>query len=124
MLVLLAEKVKGKDFVGKPADRLEDVYAEVDRELKVKNVVYIEKEVEPTTPVTDTLVAETLAFLNFGEKESKNDKINNFLQKFNIIKKFEEAVLYFEYSDTEVNFDKIYTIAEIKEAAKVVIDLA
>ena len=122
-LIVLAEKVKGKDFIGKQADRLEDVYAEVDKELSKKSVIYVEQPKEVSQEITNKLVEEAFAFMNFAETSCKTDKINGFLQQYNVIKKFEEVGLYFEYNDTEVNFDKIYTIAEITEAAKVVIDL-
>ncbi len=122
-LIILASKVKGKDFIGKPADKLEDVYKEVEKELAVKKVSYVEKPKEVLQTITDKLVEEALALINFTEDCSKVDKIDNSMQKFNIIKKFEEVGLYFEYNDIEVNFSKIYTIDEILEATKVVIDL-
>ena len=67
------------------------------------------------------LVDEALAWIDFDKKSSKTEKVNKFLQQFNVINEFEEIGLFFE--DEIVKIDKIYTMKEIIEAVEATVDL-
>ena len=120
-VVTFAEKAKGKDFVGKPADSIEAVKVEVKKALSKSNVEYVKAPKEVKREVTDKLQEEAMAFIKFNSELSKTEKINSFLQQFNIIKEYEEFGLYFEENICKLN--KIYTIDEIVKAVKQVIDI-
>ena len=120
-VVTFAEKAKGKDFVGKQADSIEDVKNEVWEALSAKDVKYVSGPTKVKRDLTDKLQAEALAFIKFGDESTKVEKINKFLQQFNIIQEFETFGLYFEEDISKL--DKIYTMEEIIEAVKSVIDL-
>lgn len=120
-VVTFAEKAKGKDFVGKEADNLQDVVNEVKKALPKPDVTYISSPRKVKTELTDKLQEEALNFIKYGEKVSKIERINKFLQQFNIINEFEEFGLYFEEDICKLS--KIYTIEEIVIAVESVIDL-
>jgi len=120
-VVTFAEKAKGKDFKGKKADSLEELRAEVEEALKTKNKTYVTAPKEVTKKLHNQLKEEALAFLNYGEELSKTEKVNEFLQKFNVIAEFEEFGLFFEKDIYKLN--KIYTIDEIVKAVESTIDL-
>lgn len=71
--------------------------------------------------LTTKLANEALAWMTATNDVSKVEKINNFLQEFNIIKKFEDLGLYMEEEICELN--KIYTINEIVKAVETVVEL-
>ena len=120
-VVTFAEKAKGKDFVGKEADTIDSVRNEVYKALSDKKIEYVSPPKEVKRDLTDKLQAEALAFINHKGESSKVEKINLFLQQFNTIQEFEEFGLYFEKDICKLN--KIYTMKEIIEAVKAVIDL-
>lgn len=120
-IVTFAEKAKGKDFVGKTADSLASVKAEVAKALAKSNVEYVTAPTEVVGDLTAKLHDEAMAFVNFNREASKTDKVNQFLQQFNVIQEFEEFGLYFEENICKLN--KIYTIKEIVAAVTEVIDL-
>ena len=119
-VVTFAVVAKGKDFVGKKADNLQELEAQVRNLLAVKNRTFVEKPNLVPGSLTAQLKEEALLFMNFQEDVSKVDKINNFLKTFEIIAEFEEFGLFFE--DEVVKLNKIYTIKEIVEAVKINID--
>jgi hypothetical protein len=120
-VVTFAAKAKGKDFVGKKADSIQDVRREVIEQLTASQVEYVKAPKAANTDITDKLQAEALAFMNFQGEKSEVNKINEFLQQFNTIQEFEEFGLYFEEGICKLN--KIYTIEEIVAAVTEVIDL-
>ena len=120
-VVTFAEKAKGKDFVGKQADSIADVKAEVMKALASKGVEYVKGPKNVKQDLTEKLKEEALAFIKFQGESSKTEKINKFLQQFNIIQEFEEFGLYFEEDICKLN--KIYTIEEIVTAVTSVIDV-
>ena len=120
-VVTFAEKAKGKDFIGKAPDTIEDVRTEVRKALFNKGIQYIPTPKGVKQDLTNKLQAEALAFIEHKEDVSKANKMNQFLQQFNIIQEFEEFGLYFEENVCKLN--KIYTIEEIVKAVKEVIDL-
>lgn len=120
-VVTFAEKAKGKDFVGKQADSIADVKAEVIKALANKGVEYVKSPKKVKQDLTEKLQEEALAFIKYQGESSKAEKINKFLQQFNIIQEFEEFGLYFEEDICKLS--KIYTIEEIVKAVTEVIDL-
>ena len=120
-VVTFAEKAKGKDFVGKQADSIADVKAEVMKALDSKGVEYVKGPKNVKQDLIEKLKEEALAFIKFQGESSKTEKINKFLQQFNIIQEFEEFGLYFEEDICKLN--KIYTIEEIVAAVTSVIDV-
>jgi len=120
-VVTFAEKAKGKDFIGKKADTIEDVKREVRAELTNKGVEYVKAPKGIKQELTDKLQAEALSFIKFQGETGKARRINEFLQQFNIIQEFEEFGLYFTEDVCKLN--KIYTIEEIIASVTQVIDL-
>ena len=120
-VITFAEKAKGKDFVGKEADSIEDLKVEVEKALSQKNTQYVKAPKKVEKKLQKQLADEALAFIKYDEKLSKTDKINEFLQQFNAIQEFEEVGLFFEQDIIKIN--KIYTIDEIVKAVTSVIDL-
>lgn len=120
-VVTFAEKAKGKDFVGKKADSIADVKAEVLKTLSNSDVEYVKAPKKVVTDLTDKLQAEALDFCKYHSELSKTEKINKFLQQFNIIQEYQEFGLYFEENICKLN--KIYTIDEVVKAVKQVIDI-
>lgn len=120
-LITFADKAKGKDFIGKPADSLEEVKAEVLKHLAKSDTEYVKAPKEVKLEITKKLEEEALAFIGYGEEVSKTDKINKFLQKFNIIQEFEDFGLYFDEGICKLN--RIYTVKDIVAAVTSVIDV-
>ena len=120
-VVTFAEKAKGKDFVGKVPDSIESVKEEVRKALSSKGVEYVKAPKKVKQDLTEKLQEEALAFIKYQGESSKTEKINKFLQQFNIIQEFEEFGLYFEEDICKLN--KIYTIEEIVAAVTAVIDI-
>jgi len=120
-VITFAEFAKGKDFKGKQADNLNDLVKEVrDFLYSSKPVSYVTKPEAVERPVTDSLAKEALSFIDFQEKSSLADKVNNYMQRFNVLHNFEEFGLFFTQDIVKLN--KIYTIKEIKEAVNSVIE--
>jgi hypothetical protein len=121
-IVTFANLAKGKDFNGKKADTLSSLENEVIKYLNEQRpVTFIEKPKEVSRPVTKSLAKEALAFIDFQETSSKVNKVNNFLQQFTVLHDFETFGLFFTQDIVKLN--KIYTVAEIKQAVTEVIDL-
>ena len=120
-VITFAEKAKGKDFVGKQADSIADVKAEVLKALSGSDIQYVTAPKSVKRELTEKLQKEALDFINNDKETLKTVKINKFLQQFNTIKEFEEFGLYFEEDICKLN--KIYTIEEIVEAVTLIIDL-
>ncbi|MFA7367865.1 MAG: hypothetical protein WC008_06095 [Bacilli bacterium] len=120
-VVTFAEKAKGKDFIGKVPDTIASVKDEVRKALYNNEVKYIDTPKGVKQDLTEKLQKEALAFIGYREDVSKANKMNQFLQRFNVIQEFEEFGLYFEEDVCKLN--KIYTIEEIVKAVTEVIDL-
>lgn len=121
-IVEFANEAKGKDFVGKKPDSLQDVRDKV--RLKVdgnKDKKYIESSSAPKMDITKKLEKEALDFIKFSATKGNTDKVNSFLQSFNVINEFEEFGLFFEKDI--VKLSRIYTMKEVIDAAKAVVDL-
>lgn len=120
-IVTFAEKARGVDFVGKLPASIEAVKCEVNKALAGSGVEYVPKPEKVEREVSDKLLAEAMAFVKYTGESSKVEKINKFMQTFNVIKEFEEFGLYFEEGICKLN--KVYTIEKIVTAVKEVIDL-
>jgi hypothetical protein len=121
-VVELAKAVKGKDFVGKKADKVEDVLIEVVNKLNKEKVEqFVEVPKTPTRELTDKLKQEALTFLDTQKNQADAEKINNYMQRFTVLKDFEQFGLYFE--ERIVKLNKIHTVAEIVEAVKQIIHM-
>lgn len=120
-VITFAELAKGKDFVGKKADSLEDLKSQVASALATKERTFVTKPTEVTKPLTKQLADEAMAFMNFQKEGSKVDKINGFLQQFNVLAEFEEHGLFWDEQIVKLN--KIYTLQEVVDATTSVIDL-
>jgi hypothetical protein len=120
-MVKFAELAQGKDFVGKVADDISNLRNEVRIALGNKATTYVTKPTVVKGKLNSELAKEALAWIDSSEKAEKADKINEILQEFNIINKFESVGLYFDEDVCELN--KIYTVAEIVEAVTKVADI-
>lgn len=120
-VVTFAKLAKGKDFKGKTADSLESLKSEVSKELAAKATKYVDVPKVEKGKITIQLADEALAFIKGAEDKTKAEKVNNFLQQFNILQEFEEVGLFFEQEIVKI--EKIYTVTEIVEAVNSVIDL-
>ena len=120
-IVTMAKLAEGKNFVGVKADSLEDLKKQVELELSSKANVFLARPEKVERTVTEQLKKEALSFISFQEETSAVDKINSFLQQFNVLQEFEEHGLYFE--EGIVKLKKVYTVEEIIVAVKSVIDL-
>jgi len=121
-VVTFANLAKGKDFKGKKADSIEDLKKELNDLLFSKNVTeFVKKPTSVERPITAQLKEEAMSFLNFHTETEKVDKINKFLQQFNVLKEFEDFGLFFD--DEIVKLNKIYTLQEVVDAVTQTIDL-
>lgn len=121
-VVTFANMAKGKDFKGKKADSLADLKLEVEKALyRDKDVTYIDKPKEVERPTHSALAKEAMAFMDYGDKLSKVEKVNKFMQKFNGLNDFETFGLFFDSGIVKLN--RIYTIQEIKDAVMEAIEL-
>lgn len=120
-VITFAEKAKGKDFNGKKADSVYDLRREVHGALSQKETKYVKAPKKVEKKLHTQLADEALAFIKYDAKLGKVDKVNKFLQQFNVVQEFEEVGLFFEQNI--VKLTKIYTIAEIVKAVESVIDI-
>jgi len=120
-VVTFAELAKGKDFVGKKADCLSQLEAEVRKALTAKQKTFVSKPTPVEKTLTKQLAQEALAFMTFEENSGKVDKINSFLQSFVVLDEYETYGLFFEENIVKLN--KIYTMVEVTAAVTEVIDL-
>ena len=120
-IVTFASMASERDFVGKKADSLDVLKADVKNALKKKARVHVAAPKKASQKITNALADEAMAFMNFKKDSSKADKINSFLEQFEILSEFEEFGLFFK--DGIVKLNKIYTMKEVVEAVKKTIDL-
>ena len=120
-VITFVDKAKGKDFVGKKADSITDINAEVRDSLAKKGVEYVKTPKLVKGELTEKLKNEALAWMGSQKNVSKVEKVNDFMQKFNIVYKLEDIGLFFDEEIVEIN--KIYTIKEITKAATEIVDI-
>lgn len=114
-LVNLANTVRATDFEVKEPITFDQVVAKVKAQLNDEKRVYVEAPKEIKRATTDKLAEEALAWVGFQKDQSKAEKLNRILQKFNVIADFEDFGLYFSTNQI-VKLQKIYTLKEIIEA--------
>ena len=118
-LVTLASKMKGKNFKGVAADDINALIAETKTELYATKIEeFIATPKAPSRKITRQLEEEALSFISHREEVELSEGINNRLQDFKVVNEFENFGLFF--TKGIVKLDKIYTMGEITEAAKVV----
>lgn len=113
-LVNLANTVRATDFTVKEPITFEQVVEKVKAQLNDEKRVYVQKPAEVKRKLTDQLAEEALAWVGFQKDQTKAEKLNRILQKFNVIAEFEEFGLYF--SDGIVKLKELYTLEQIIEA--------
>ena len=117
-----AELAKTKNFKVRSVDSIEQLRKEVAEKLSKKSEsIYFDYKVKPQTPLNDSLKKEATDYIEILENIRKAEKLNGFMQKFNVIKTFEEVGLYFDEGLSTL--DEIYTISQIKEALEMCVDL-
>ena len=121
-IVTFAEMAKGKTFIAKKVDSVEDVKTAVLEKLETKNkITFVEAGKKVKTPTIDKLAKEALSFIEGKKDVSKVNQINEFLSEFELLSDFEENGLFFE--EGVVKLDRIYTLEEVVNATKEVIDI-
>jgi len=120
-IITFAKLAKGKDFKGKKADSLADLESAVRAELATKDREFVAKPKKVVKKLSQQLADEAMAFMSFEKDTTKVEKVNAFLQQFNVLAEFEEFGLFFE--DGIVKLNNIYSMKEIVEAVESTIDL-
>lgn len=120
-IVKFAELAKGRDFKGKKADCIETLRKDVQEALSKKSIEFVAAPKKVGRKLTDQLKEEALAFMSFESETTKVEKMNAFLQQFEVLNDFEEFGLFFDEGIVKLN--KIYTMKEIIAAVKETIDL-
>lgn len=120
-VITFAKLAKKKDFVGKTADTLIDLQQEVAKELSKKETVFVTGPTKPEGELTAKLTLEAMSFITFKTDVTKTEKINKFLQSFEVLKEFEEFGLFF--TEDVVKLNEIYTLEDVVDAVTQVIDL-
>ena len=115
-LVNLANTVRATNFEVKEAITFDQVVAQVKAKLNDEKRVYVKspKEIKRTT--TDKLAEEALAWVGFQKDKTVAEKLNNTLQRFNVIAEFEDYGLFF--SQGIVKLKELYSLEQIVEAVK------
>ena len=120
-IITFARLAKGKTFTAKKVDSIDDLKAEVTKAMATKKTAFVKVPTKPERTTTDTLAKEAMAFLDYGKDLSKVEKINTFLQQFNVLQEFEDFGLFFE--DGIEKLTKIYSVKDVVEAVESTIDL-
>lgn len=110
-----AKLAKGMDFKGKSANTLAELDNKVNAELATKAIVYFAKPEVKEGELTLKLQQEVKEFMSGVKKGNESNKLNDFMVRFDIINEYETFGLFVESKITKLA--KLYTIAEIKEAA-------
>jgi hypothetical protein len=120
-LVVLSNKVQGADFIGKPPVSFAEIQIEVSREIRNETKrTYVSTPIEPESTIRSTMAKEAMDWLKFDKDKTASEKVNQEMQKFNIIQEFEEFGLYFN-TENIVKLNKIYTIEEITKAITIIL---
>jgi hypothetical protein len=120
-IITFAKLAKDKDFKGKKADSLADLESAVRAELSTKDRSYVKKPKKVVKKLSQQLHDEAMAFMSFEKDTTKVEKINAFLQQFNVLAEFEEFGLFFDEGIVKLN--TVYTMKEIVAAVESTIDL-
>lgn len=120
-VVCFAKHAKNKTFVGKKTDDLAKMIKKVNAELACTTTKYVNAPKKVEKKLSNKLADEALAFMKFEENTTKVEKMNSFLQEFNVIHEFEEFGLFFE--DGIVKLSRIYTMKELVNSVEQTIDI-
>jgi len=122
-IVEFAAACKGKTFKDTAASAsIDQVKAEVMAKLQGKaKKEFFDMPKKAVGDITEKLKKEALAFTKNQEEMANVSRLNDFMQEFNIINEFEEHGLFFGNGIVKLN--KIYTIKDVQESLKEVIDL-
>ena len=124
-IVSMANVASEKDFskCNGPSKKelIGEIISETKKILADEKVEYLKLPRRCDTTITHALQQEALNFIANKKEIELTDIVNDFMQKFNIIKEFEEFGLYFDESICKLN--KIYTIGEIVNAIKQLKDI-
>lgn len=120
-VLTFAAHAKKKDFKGKKSDCLSEMIKAVNEELATKKTSYVTAPKKVVKKLTNQLADEALAFMKFEENTTKTEKMNSFLQEFNVIHEYEEFGLFFE--DGIVKLNKIYKMKDLVNAVEQTIDI-
>lgn len=116
-IVKLADAVKGKTFKCGKTDNLDAIKAEVLAAINNKAIKeFVSTPSKPVSKVNDEMVKYALDFVEFGEKKSEAEKLNQVMAEFSAIDDVETVGEYF--SEGIVKLSKIYTCAEILAAVQ------
>jgi len=113
-LVNLANTVRATNFEVKEPITFDQVVAQVKAQLNDEKRVYVEAPKKIKRATTDKLAEEALAWVGFQKDKTVAEKLNNTLQRFNVIAEFEEHGLFF--TEGIVKLKNIYTLEQIIEA--------
>lgn len=120
-VITFAKHAKKKDFKGKKSDCLSEMIKAVNKELATKSTKYVTAPKKVEKKLSNKLADEALAFMKFEESTTKVEKMNSFLQEFNVIHEYEEFGLFFE--DGIVKLNKIYTMKDLVNSVEQTIDI-
>lgn len=116
-VIKLSEAIKDKNFTASKVDSLSAIMLEVSQSLSAANkVAYVAEPTKPTSSVKDELVKFALDFDKYEDEKITTDKVNEFMNEFNVINDVETVGDYF--SEGVVKLNKIYTVADILAAVK------
>lgn len=119
--VKLSEAIKDKNFKAVKVDSLDaiakKVKEDIDSETKFN---YVDSAVKPVNTTVEELTKFALDFINYENENEFAEKVNQYMQSFNIIRSIEENGDYF--TTGVVKLSKLYTIGEIVKAAKINIE--
>lgn len=120
-VITLAGLAKGKTFETVQGYSKAQLMADLNEALSVKNYSYVEMPKEPVRTINNQLAAEALDFMKYGKEKQTAERVNEYMQVFNVLSDYEDFGLYF--TEGLVKMNKVYTLAEIKQAVTEVIDL-
>lgn len=120
-LITMVNLSKGKDFEGKPAYTMAELEAATKEAMAEKDIAFVELPTAPKEGLAAKLAKEALGFINHSKDTNKTIEINAYLQSYKVIHEFEEFGLFFKEKIVKLN--KIYTMAEITEAATTLLKL-
>lgn len=120
-VVTFAKEAKGKDFQGKDPIDLEQFRQSVINKMSKKGKEYVAAPKKPKLDTFNKLQEDAMKMVNFDIEMDKVNQINAYMSRFDVISEFESIGLFFDQEIVKIN--KIYTIEEITNAVKEVIDL-
>jgi hypothetical protein len=114
-IIKLAEAIKDKNFNATKIDNFNDVKAQVLASMKaIKVKQYVSNPSKPVSSVNDELVKFALDFDKYQDELGTSEKINAFMNQFNVIDGVELVGDYF--SEGVVKPAGLYNIGTILEA--------